>query len=401
MPLPGLGWRFNSYFNCIRSMRLITQQDDLVAFCASVADATYITVDTEFLRDKTYFPKLCLLQIASTEHAAVIDPLSPTIKLDPVFKLMQKTKLTKVFHAARQDIEIFHMLAGKIPTPIFDTQVAAAVCGYGESVGYETLVNQIVNTDIDKSSRFTDWSARPLSEQQLAYALSDVTHLRVIYESLKAKVEAAGRTAWIEEEHAYLSDPAIYQIAPEDAWQRLKFGNMRPKNLAALRELAKWRETEARKLDVPRGRVLKDEVLVELASVMPRKEADLARMRSVDKHLAKSKVQIILDAIQTAVALPPAEYPQVKSRRKPSENITSAVAMLQLLLKVQADVHGIASPMIASKDDIEGIALGRSETPALAGWRYDVFGQKAQALLQGKLKLSLNPKTKQVVFEDA
>lgn len=382
-------------------MRLITTQDELAAFCNSVADGHYITVDTEFLRDKTYFPKLCLLQIAGPDQAAVIDPLAEGIKLDPVFKLMQKSKLTKVFHAARQDIEIFHMLSNKIPAPIFDTQVAAAVCGYGESVGYETLVNQIVGAEIDKSSRFTDWSARPLSEKQLAYALSDVTHLRVIYEELKTKVEGAGRTAWIEEEHAYLSDPAIYKIAPEDAWKRLKFGHMRPKHLAVLRELAAWRELEARKQDVPRGRIMKDDALIELALGMPRKEADLSRMRSVDKHLSKTRVKIIFDCVEKALKLPSSDYPQAKSRRKPSENITSAVAMLQLLLKVQADVHGIASSMIAGKDDMECIALGKEETPALTGWRYDVFGQKAQALLQGKLKLSLNPRTKQVLFEDA
>jgi ribonuclease D len=382
-------------------MRLITQQDDLVAFCASVADGHYITVDTEFLRDKTYFPKLCLLQIANPEHAAIIDPLAAGLKLDPVFKLMQKAKLTKVFHAARQDIEIFHLLSGKIPTPIFDTQVAAAVCGYGESVGYETLVNKIVGAEIDKSSRFTDWSARPLSEQQLAYALSDVTHLRVIYEDLKTKVEGTGRESWIAEEHAHLSDPAIYQMDPIDAWKRLKYGNMRPKNLACLRELAKWREIEARKQDVPRGRILKDEVLVELASVMPKKEADLVRIRSIDKHLSKSRIQVVLDCVQTAMALLPSEYPQVKNHRKPSENITSAVAMLQLLLKVQADVHSIAAPLIADKEDLESIALGKQETPALQGWRFDVFGQKAQALMQGKLKMSLNAKNKQVVFEQA
>jgi ribonuclease D len=382
-------------------MHLITTQDELVTFCNQVADSPYITVDTEFLRDKTYFPKLCLLQIASLDHDAVIDPLAPDIKLDPVFKLMQKAKLTKVFHAARQDIEIFYLLSKKIPTPIFDTQVAAAVCGYGESVGYETLVNQVVGAEIDKSSRFTDWSARPLSEKQLAYALSDVTHLRVIYEDLKAKVEKADRGSWIAEEHAYLSDPSIYQIAPEEAWKRLKFGNMRPKNLAVLRELAKWRELEARKQDVPRGRIMKDEALIELASLMPRKEGDLTRMRSSEKHMSKSKMQIVFKCVQTALDMQPGDYPQVKSRRKPSENITSAVAMLQLLLKVQADVHGIASSMVAGKDDMEQIALGKTETPALAGWRYDVFGQKAQALLQGKLKLSLNPKTKQVIFEDA
>ena len=381
-------------------MHFITQQAELSAFCAQVADGRFITVDTEFIRDKTYFPKLCLLQIAGSEHAAVIDPLAEDINLAPVFKLMQKASLTKVFHAARQDIEIFHLLSGKIPTPIFDTQVAAAVCGYGESVGYETLVNNIVGQELDKSSRFTDWSARPLSEKQLHYALSDVTHLRVIYETLKSKIESTGRTSWIAEEHAHLTNPAIYHIDPIDAWKRLKFGNMRPKHLACLRELAKWREIEARKQDVPRGRIIKDETLVELASMMPRKESDLDRMRGLDKHMSKTKIDAILHCVQEALALQPTDYPQVKNHKKPSENIVNAVAMLQLLLKLKAEVHGIASSMIADKDDLEAIALGKNETPAMQGWRYEIFGQNAEALLKGKLRLSLNPKNKQVVFED-
>ncbi len=380
-------------------MRLITEQKELVAFCAEVDGGKFITVDTEFIRDKTYYPKLCLLQIAGLEQEAVIDPLAPKLDLAPVFKLMQKPGLVKVFHAARQDIEIFHMLSGKIPTPIFDTQVAASVCGYGESVGYETLVNKIVGCDVDKSSRFTDWAARPLSDKQLQYALSDVTHLRVIYAKLKEQIEAADRTSWIEEEHARLSDPAIYNSDPADAWKRLKFGNLRPKHLAVLRELAKWREIEARAANVPRGRILKDETLVELALAMPRKDTELTRMRGIDKNLAKSKIDAVLECVNTALALPSSEFPQAKNQRRP-QNIAGASAMLQLLLKVQADVGGIASHMIADKDDLEAIALGNFDTPVMQGWRYDIFGKKAEQLMQGKLRLSLNPKNKQVVFED-
>ncbi len=381
-------------------MRLITQQAELAAFCQQIADGRYITVDTEFIRDKTYYPKLCLLQMANPEHAAVIDPLADGIDLAPVFELMQKTSVIKVFHAARQDIEIFNLLSGKIPTPIFDTQVAAAVCGYGESVGYETLVNDIVGEELDKSSRYTDWSARPLTEKQLNYAISDVTHLRVIYEKLQSQIAKEGRSSWIDEEHAFLTDPAIYRNDPEDAWKRLKFGNMRPKHLAALRELAKWREIEAQKLDVPRGRIVKDETMVEIASVMPRKESDLSRMRGVDKHISKSKVDAILAAVQVALGLQPADFPQVKHHKKASENITSALAMLQLLLKVKADQQGIASSMIAGKEDLEAIALGKIDTPALQGWRAEIFGAQAAALMAGKLKLSLNPKNKQVVFDE-
>ena len=381
-------------------MNIITKQSELVKFCTQVADGAYITVDTEFIRDKTYFPKLCLVQIAGGEHAAVIDPLAAEINLEPIFALLRKPDLIKVFHACRQDIEIFYLLAGEIPVNVFDTQIAASVCGYGESVSYETLVNKIVGQDLDKSSRFTDWSARPLSEKQLAYALSDVTHLQTIYNHLKNQIEQAGRSTWVTEEHTQLYDPALYQAEPSNAWQRLKYGTMRPKHLAVLRELAQWRELEARKNDVPRGRILKDELLVELASAIPRKAADLARMRSIDKNISKAKMDEVFACIERALALPASEFPQVSKSRKPPENITSLIAMLQLLLKVKADIHGIAAPIIAGKDDLEAIALGKSEITVLQGWRYDVFGRKAQLLIEGKLKLSLNAKTKQVVFEE-
>lgn len=380
-------------------MHPITDPSELNAFCTSVESGDYITVDTEFIRDRTYFPKLCLLQIASKDKAAVIDPLAPKMDLAPVFALMQNPKLTKVFHAARQDIEIFYLLSKRIPAPIFDTQVAAAVCGFGESVGYETLVNTIVGAELDKSSRFTDWAARPLSDKQLAYALSDVTHLCVIYEELLKKVTAAGRAGWIDEEHAHLSDPALYVVDPDEAWKRLKVGNMRPKHLAVLRELARWREIEARKQDVPRGRIVKDDMLLELAFSAPRKEADLARIRSIGS-LPKNRVETILACVEAALALPASEYPPSKHYRKLPHNITGAIAMLQLLLKVSADKHGVSASMIAGKDDLETIALGEKETPAMHGWRYDIFGSAAEALMRGSLKLSLNARNKQVVFEE-
>ena len=381
-------------------MQLITTTSELTAFCNAAEKHDYLSVDTEFMRDKTYFPKLCLLQLATPDAAVIVDPLAEGIDLAPVFGLMQNKSITKVFHAARQDIEIFCLLSGHTPKPIFDTQIAAAVCGYGESVSYETLVNKIVGAEIDKSSRFSDWAARPLSEKQLEYALSDVTHLRVIYTQLRDQIGKAGRTSWIAEEHAFLTDPALYHVEPADAWKRLKFGNMRPKNLAALRELAGWREIEAKKANVPRGRIVKDEALIELAIILPRKESDLSRMRSADRSLSKGKIEAILTCVQAALNLPPAEYPQVKHHKKPSENITSAVAMLQLLLKVCADVHGIAAPIVAGKEDLEDLALGKTSTPILQGWRFDVFGRRAELLLQGKLKMSLSAKNKQVIFEE-
>jgi ribonuclease D len=381
------------------TMHPITSQKELTAFCKDVSGEDYLTFDTEFIRDKTYFPKLCLIQIAGKENSAIVDPLAKDIDLAPVFELLQNPKITKVFHAARQDIEIFYLLSKKIPAPIFDTQVAAAVCGFGESAGYEALVNQIVGKEIDKSSRFTDWSARPLSEKQLSYALSDVTHLRVIYSTLKKKIEDTGRTTWIAEEHVYLSDPALYDANPDEAWKRLRVGNLRPKHLAVLRELARWREHEAIKNDVPRGRIVKDDVLVELALSAPRKESDLSRIRSIGS-LSTGKTKAILECVETALALPASDYPQSARHRKLPMNITGALAMLQLLLKVSADKHGVSASMIANKDDLEIIALGENTTPALHGWRYDIFGRAAEQLMHGQLKLSVNGKNKQVVFEE-
>lgn len=381
-------------------MKPITIQAELASFCKQVEDGEYITVDTEFIRDKTYFPRLCLIQIASPDTAAIIDPLAG-LDLAPVFALLQKKKLLKVFHACRQDIEIFYLLTGKIPAPIFDTQVAAAVCGHGDSVGYETLVSKIVKKELDKSSRYTDWAARPLSEKQLAYALSDVTHLTVIYEKLAEQIKKAGRESWIEEEHAHLSNPGLYDIKPENSWERLKYGNMRPKQLAVLRELAHWRELEARKADVPRGHILKDDALIELAHAAPTKESDLKHLRRVGKSLGSTKQNAVLDQIKKALEQPPESFPKAEKQRRLPPDIFGPIAILKLLLNVQSEAHGIAAGIIAGKDDIESIALGGEDSPALSGWRYDIFGEKALALMAGKLKLSLNPKSKEIVFEES
>jgi ribonuclease D len=381
-------------------MELITDNKALKDFCDEVRESGYITVDTEFLREKTYWPKLCLIQVAGALRAAAIDPLAEGIDLAPVWALLTDKNLMKVFHACRQDIEIFYHLTGAMPGPIFDTQVAAAVCGYGESVSYETLVNKIVGAELDKSSRFTDWSARPLSDKQLAYALSDVTHLRLIYDDLKIKIEATGREKWIESELATLTSPGLYDTNPRDAWKRLKFGNMRPKHLVILRELAEWREAEARSHDVPRGRIVKDEVLVELASVAPRKEADLARLRSLAGGISKGKMASILACVEKALALPQSEWPQVARHKRQPEHVVGAVAMLSFLLKITADQHGNAPTQIAGKDELEQLALGESDASLLSSWRYEVFGKQAQAMLAGKLLLSLNPKNGRVVFEE-
>jgi len=379
-------------------MKIITDNAALAAFCKAAAKHPYLTIDTEFIRERTYFPQLCLVQVAYEGDAAIIDPLVAGIDLAPLFTLLQNPKVVKVFHAARQDIEIFYHLSGEMPTPIFDTQIAASVCGHGDAASYESLVNAIVGASIDKSSRYSDWAARPLSETQLSYALSDVTHLRVVYEKLLAEVEKTGRGSWIEEEFAHLTDKKLYDIDPKNSYKRIKAGSLRPRHLVVLRALAAWREDLARSSDVPRGRIVKDEVLVELALVSPKNEAELARIRNINAGLAKKHIKAILQCVEEALAIPNTEWPQANKGRKQPEGTSTIVSMLQLLLKVQADKHNIAGAMIANKDDLETLALGQ-DSPLTSGWRYDVFGQAAEALMLGKLKISLNPKNKSVVLE--
>ncbi len=380
-------------------MNIITDTATLAAFCKKASKYPYVTLDTEFIRERTYFPQLCLVQMATVDDAVIIDPLAGDIDLKPLFELLADTNVVKVFHAARQDIEIFYHLSGAMPVPIFDTQIAASVCGHGESASYESLVNNIVEATVDKSSRYSDWAARPLAETQLSYALSDVTHLRVIYEKLREQVENAGRTAWIEEEFAYLTDTNLYDINPMDAYKRIKAGSLRSKHLVVLRALAAWRETLAKKTDVPRGRVIKDEVLIELALVSPRTEEELARIRNIQAGLSKKHIKTVMESIAAAAALPQSEWPQVAKGKRQPEGTGTVVSMLQLLLKVCADQHNIAGSVIANKDDMEALALGQ-DSPLLSGWRFDVFGKQAQALMTGKLKISLNPKNKRIVLEE-
>lgn len=380
-------------------MKIITKNSPLAEFCKNAAGYPYITIDTEFIREKTYWPQLCLVQVAHADDAVIIDPLAENLDLSPLFELLANTKVVKVFHAARQDIEIFYHLSGAMPTPIFDTQIAASVCGYGESASYESLVSAIANASVDKSSRYSDWAARPLSEQQLSYALSDVTHLRLIYETLKAKVEETGRTDWIEEEFSYLTNPALYDIAPENAYERIRAGSLKAKHLITLKQLAAWREETAQKNDVPRGRIAKDEVLIELALVAPKNEAELSRIRNIKAGIGKKYLQDMLNVIAQAKAIPQEEWPSSKKSKRPPEGTATVVAMLQLLLKVQSEQHHIAASMIANKSDLEGLAIG-SDSPLMQGWRYDVFGKQAEALMQGKLKISLDPKNKEIILAE-
>ena len=381
--------------------QMINTTEALAKLCVQLANERYVTVDTEFIREKTYFPKLCLVQIAGKEGGFAVDPLAKGIELAPFFELLASEKVLKVFHASRQDIEIFFQLTGKVPTPIFDTQIAAMVCGYGESVGYEPLVAKLVGAQIDKSSRFTDWAHRPLSEKQMNYAISDVTHLRPVYEKLVEQIKAADRMKWIKEEMASLYDTAKYEPNPDEVWKKLKYRSRSPKFLATLREVAKWRELEARKSDVPRQRLVKDDTLVEVAAAAPKTPEELQKVRGIGTHLSTRKIKTLLDAIEFARSLPPEEYPKVEHRKPLPAGSDALVELLKALLKIKCDEQGVAQKLVAGKEDLEDMVAGKSEEiPALHGWRYQVFGQYAEALLKGKIAIAKDPKSNNITLKE-
>ncbi|CAN5319657.1 ribonuclease D [soil metagenome] len=371
-------------------MNLISTTADLADACARLAQHPFVTVDTEFLRETTYYPKLCLIQLASPDEAVLVDPLAPELDLAPFFGLMVDEAVVKVFHAARQDLEIVWMLGRVLPTPLFDTQVAAMVCGYGDSVGYEQLANDLAKARIDKSARFTDWSRRPLNEAQLVYAEADVTHLRDIYLALKADLEATGREAWVAEEMAVLNSPGTYEVKPENAWLRLKGRIRKPKELAVLIELAAWREREAQHRDVPRQRVLKDDALMDIVQRAPRSVEALAELRSVPNGFERSRSGAeVLAAIERGLALDPKGLPRLERERGRGGN-GAVLDLLKVLLKAVAEAERVAPKIIASSDDLEAIASDdEAEVPALQGWRREVFGDKALALKSGELGLRI------------
>jgi ribonuclease D len=371
-------------------MHLISDTAALSAACDRLATHPFVTVDTEFLRETTYYPKLCLIQIASPDEAVLVDPLSPDLDLAPFFGLMVNENVVKVFHAARQDLEIVWLLGRVLPTPLFDTQVAAMVCGYGDSVGYEQLANDLAKARIDKSSRFTDWSRRPLTEAQLAYAESDVTYLRDIYLALKADLDASGRESWVAEEMSVLTSPSTYEVKPENAWQRLKGRIRKPRELPNLMEIAAWREREAQTRDVPRQRVLKDDALMDIVQRGPRSVEALAELRSVPNGFERSRNGAeVLAAIERAAALDPKTLPRLERERgRPTS--AAVLDLLKVLLKAVADAERVAPKIIASTDDLEAIASDdHAEVPALQGWRRSVFGEKALALKDGSLSLRI------------
>lgn len=371
---------------------MISDNKSLAALCEQLSKHAFITVDTEFLRDKTYYPQLCLIQLAAPGvDAAAIDPLAPDLSLKPVYELMANERIVKVFHAARQDIEIFYNLTGKIPHPIFDTQVAAMVCGYGDQIGYYNLVQSVCNEHLDKGAQFTDWSRRPLSGRQMSYALQDVTYLRDIYLHLEEVLKREGRHRWMDEEMAVLTTPATYQNPLEDAWQRIKIRSDRPKVLAVLREVAAWRESEAQRRDIPRNRVVRDETLAEIALNGPESVEELGHVRGIGPDMARGKVgTALLAAVKKGLSLPKEECPKGEKRTHFPPELTPVLEMLKMLLKIQCAEAGVATRLVASSDDLELLAMNdNADIPALKGWRLEIFGRAALALKSGRVALTL------------
>ncbi len=380
-------------------MQLITDTDSLASFCDRLANEDFVTLDTEFLRERTYWPQLCLVQIAGDDEAAAVDALHPDIDLAPLWRLLEDETILKVVHAGRQDIEIFHRHTGRVPKPLFDTQIAAMVCGFGDQVGYETLVRKLAKAQIDKSSRFTDWSLRPLTDKQLSYALSDVTHLRTIYRKLRARIETTGRLGWLDEEIAILADPNTYTVNPVEAWSRLKVRSSRPHFLATLRELAAWREETAQTKDLPRNRVVRDEALLEIAAHAPTTVAALARTRGLPKPVAEGKFgHAILAAVERGLATPEAECPTLPPSRELPRGLGPVVDLLRVLLKMKCDANEVAQKLVANSADLEQIAADDdADVPALRGWRRELFGEDALALKHGRLALTVTGRELQAV----
>jgi len=373
--------------------KTLTTTEALAAFCARAANVPYVTVDTEFLRERTYFAQLCLVQLAlpgiDESDAVLVDPLADGMSLAPLYDLFRNENVVKVFHAARQDLEIFHVDGDVLPRPLFDTQVAAMVCGFGEQVGYETLVRKIAKAGLDKSSRFTDWSRRPLSEAQKTYALADVTHLRQIYEYLSADLARTGRTAWMQEELRTLTDRDAYVVDPENAWKRVKTRTNSGKFLAVLRELARLREETAQSRDIPRNRIMKDDVLVELASTRPATVQDLGKSRLLQREARKGDMaEAILAAVKRGVEMDPADHPKPAALPDRSALNPALADLLRVLLKAKAEEAGVAQKLIASSADLDGIACGGREGLWARGWRKEVFGNDALRLCNGEIALS-------------
>ena len=371
-------------------MDLITTTEELREVCTRMAGHPFVTVDTEFLRETTYYPLLCVAQIATTDEAVVIDALAAGIDLTPFFELMATENVVKVFHAARQDIEIVWNLAEKIPHPIFDTQVAAMVLGYGDLISYDQLVQRITGDTLDKSHRFTDWTRRPLSDAQVVYALSDVTHLRDVYLKLDEDLQKRGRASWVSAEMEVLTSPETYRMDPARSWERLKSRVRKPKDLAVLMEIAAWREREAQTRDVPRSRVLKDDAVADIATQAPTSIEKLGHLRSLPKGFERSRWgNDIIDAVKRGLERDPKTLPRFE-RHRTAPNAAATVELLKVLLRMTSERHGVAAKVIATVDDLDRIAADdEADVPALKGWRRELFGEKALALKHGELALAI------------
>ena len=382
-------------------MITIKTTEALAEFCQNARKHPFVTVDTEFLRERTYYSKLCLVQLAvpgdTPEDAVLLDPLEEGLSLKPLYELFRDDSVVKVFHAARQDLEIFFVEGGVIPQPLFDTQVAAMVCGFGEQAGYETLVRKIAKEPLDKSSRFTDWSRRPLSEAQMTYALADVTHLRVIYTYLKKQIEKSGRQKWVEEELEILTNPETYVVHPEEAWERVKTRTNSGKFLAIVRELARFREDFARSRNIPRTRVYKDDALLELASTKPATVQDLGRSRLLLREARKGEIADgILAAVKAGTECPTQDYPKVSNINHKLQVNPALADLLRVLLKAKSENAGVAQKLIATSSDLDAIAAGQRDAQALTGWRREVFGEDALRLCEGKIGLVARGKSVEV-----
>ncbi len=371
-------------------MQIITNTADLTSLVSRLREHPYVTIDTEFLRESTFWPILCLVQIASDDESAVIDPMAKGIDLGPLFELMGNESVLKVFHAGRQDLEIFFHLNGEVPKPIFDTQVAAMVCGFGESVGYDTVVSKITGQSIDKSSRFTDWSRRPLSDRQLKYAEADVTHLRDVYKFLSKKLKETKREEWVLSEMEILRSAETYFIPPENVWRRIKFRNNQPKFLGILQSIAAWREEQAHKQDVPRNRIMRDEALLEIASNPPKNKEALSHVRGLGKKFAEGKMgNGLLEAVNKGVTLPPDQCPRLQKKEPLPKGTGPLMDLLKVLLKLRSEENDVAQKLICNTADLEKIAIdSNADVPALKGWRREVFGEDALSLKDGKIALA-------------
>ncbi|MDM9997040.1 ribonuclease D [Bartonella henselae] len=374
-------------------MKLITQTTDLEIALATLRNSDFVTIDTEFIRETTFWPQLCLIQLASPDTTVLIDPISQDIDLKAFFDLMVNKKIVKVFHAARQDIETIYHLGGVIPSPLFDTQIAGSICGFGDSISYDQIVQRCTGYQLDKSSRFTDWSFRPLSEKQLLYALADVTYLRDVYLLLKKQLEKNKRTHWMDDEIAVLLEPKTYDMPENEAWKKVKGKIKKPRELAVLQKIAAWRERKARQYNIPRRHIIKDECLIEIAIQQPKDEADLKRLRSLNKNWDKFSIaHTLIKAVHEGLEVDLATLPALPKHNPLNETSSAVIDLLKVLLKLVANENGIAPKIIATSNDLEKIANGciKKNIPAMNGWRYEIFGQKAEQMLKGKIGFYLS-----------